>query len=50
MLHYINVALAHIALLMLHYLNVALFTVASFNVVLYQHSTVLCSAIDVGIF
>ena len=35
MLHYFNVALVHIALLMLRYLNVALFTVAPFNVLLY---------------
>ena len=35
LLHYINIALVHIALLMFHYLNVALFTVAPFNVVLY---------------
>ena len=33
LLHYINVALFHIALLMLYYLNFALFAVAPFNVV-----------------
>ena len=35
LLHYINAAFVHIALLLLHYLNVALFTVAPFNAVLY---------------
>ena len=34
-LHYVNIALFYVALLMLHYLNVALFTVPTFNVVPY---------------
>ena len=36
MLHYINVALVHIVLLMLHCLNVVLFIVEPFNVALYN--------------
>ena len=35
LLHYINVVLVHLALLMLHDLNVVLFIVEPFNVALY---------------
>ena len=41
MLHYIIVALVHIALLMLHYLNVVLFCVAPFNVALNQYINIV---------